>query len=58
MLRIILGAVFIIVAYFIVSGGRSVLFYILWLVGLITGATWFCGLYKILGIDTCKIKKK
>jgi hypothetical protein len=29
MLRIILGAVFIIVAYFIVSGGRSVLFYIL-----------------------------
>ena len=56
--RVILGVLFIILARYAFQGGLSVLFYILWIAGLITGVIWYCYLYKLLGINTCKLPKK
>ena len=53
-LRIILGVIFFVVAVSFSSGIASVVFYILAVAMLITGAIGFCGLYKLLGINTIK----
>lgn len=57
-IRVILGLIISMVAYFQVPGGSmQVVLYIVSLVSLITGLTGFCGLYKLLSINTCPIKK-
>ncbi|MCX6793387.1 MAG: DUF2892 domain-containing protein [Candidatus Falkowbacteria bacterium] len=50
--RIILGFVLLLVSVF-VSGVLQIVFYVLGAVVLITGIIGFCGVYKILGINTC-----
>lgn len=57
-IRVLLGVVFIVLARYLLQGWRSVLFYILWIVWLVTGIIGFCGLYKVLGINTKLPKKK
>jgi hypothetical protein len=36
----------------------SAWFYIVTVIALVTAATGFCALYPLLGINTCKVKKK
>lgn len=50
--RIVLGLVLLALAISL-SGVLQIVFYILSAVTLITGIIGFCGLYKILGINTC-----
>lgn len=59
--RIVLGVVLIAVAYSIGQGQCSALPAVLGIVGvvaLITGIVGWCGLYAVLGINTCKLPKK
>ena len=56
-IRIILGISLIVVGFF-VSGILSIVFFVLGAIGLFTGITGFCGLYALLGINTCSIDKK
>lgn len=53
-IRIVLGLVLFAVAYL----QNINWLYIIALVSLVTGLTGFCGLYKLLGINTCPMKKK
>jgi uncharacterized membrane protein len=50
--RIVLGLAILLLSVF-VSGVLQIVFYIIGAVALITGIIGFCGLYKILGINTC-----
>lgn len=54
----IAGGITLFVAMLIVGGPLKILFAIMSIALLITGATGFCGLYKLLGISTCTIEKK
>lgn len=51
-IRLIAGLVFLVLGYMFSSW-----FYILAIISLITAATGWCGLYKVLGINTCSIPK-
>lgn len=53
-IRIILGLILFVIS-FLIKPPISLLFIILGLVLLITAFTGFCGLYVLLGINTCKI---
>lgn len=55
--RVVLGAGLIAGGFF-TTGTLAI---VLWVVGailLITGAVGFCGLYALLGINTCSVNKK
>jgi general stress protein CsbA len=57
--RLVLGVILILAAY--LSGQCSTLTWVVGIVGaiaLITGAIGWCGLYAVLGINTCKVPKK
>jgi len=59
--RVVLGVVLIVWAYVIGQGQWSTWSWILGIVGLIalvTGIIGWCGLYAVLGINTCKVPKK
>lgn len=45
------------VSYFYLSGVAQAVLYVIAGILLFTAITGFCGLYKILGINTCKIKR-
>ncbi|TVR43017.1 MAG: DUF2892 domain-containing protein [Bacteroidia bacterium] len=53
-------AIILIVIYFsgIVEGTWAIIFPIAAIVLAITTITGFCGLYPLLGINTCKVKEK
>jgi predicted tellurium resistance membrane protein TerC len=53
--RIVLAIVFLVVAYLWLVGVWQTVFYVLGLVLLFTGVSGFCGLYKLFGINTCKV---
>jgi len=57
LIRVILGEVFFILAWFWLGGSFQTIAYILSAVMLITAITGFCGLYKIFGINTNNNKK-
>jgi len=50
-IRYILAVVFIILGFTVHWG-----FYILALVAALTAALGFCGIYKLIGVNTCKMK--
>ncbi len=56
-IRAILGIGLIIGGFFL-SGVLKIILIIIGIVLLITAITGFCGLYALLGINTCSIKKK
>jgi hypothetical protein len=56
-IRVILGIGFVAAGFF-VSGVASVVLWIIGAISLLTGITGFCGLYVLLGINTCPLKKE
>jgi predicted RND superfamily exporter protein len=56
LVRVIVGLV-IIVVLAVFLHGENKWWAVLGLVPLITGITGFCGLYTLLGIKTCPVKK-
>lgn len=57
-IRALLALTFAILAWFYFSGTLKIVFFALALVLLFTAITGFCGLYRIIGVNTCKIKKE
>ena len=51
--RVVLGVIAVSLAVAI-GGGWSVLFWIVGAVSLLTAATGFCPLYRLVGVSTCK----
>ncbi len=56
-IRSIIGIVLIVSGFF-VSGILAIILWVLGGISLLTGITGFCGLYVLLGINTCPINKK
>ncbi|PKL90640.1 MAG: DUF2892 domain-containing protein [Candidatus Goldiibacteriota bacterium HGW-Goldbacteria-1] len=55
--RVVLG-VGLVAAGFLMTGPAAIVLWVLGAISLITGAIGFCGLYALLGINTCPINKK
>lgn len=53
-IRIVLGIVLLVVAYLWLSGALATVAYIVGAILLITGLVGWCGLYTVIGINTCK----
>ncbi|MFB3897108.1 MAG: DUF2892 domain-containing protein [bacterium] len=49
-------AILLFIVSLLLSGWLRIVFVIVGIISLITAITRFCGLYKILGINTCKMK--
>lgn len=58
LVRLLIGGLFIVIAYFWLNGILQTILYILGIVSLVTSITGFCGLYKILGISTLSKENK
>ena len=56
-IRAVIGVVFLVLGSVVFSGTVSIIAYVLGVVMLITAATGFCALYKVLGINTASEKK-
>ena len=56
-IRIIVGIVSLGFGLFILTGFLKVIALVVGVVALITGIIGFCGLYALLGINTCPVKK-
>ncbi|MGC8765263.1 MAG: YgaP family membrane protein [Brevinematia bacterium] len=56
-IRIVLAVILGIAGLYLQGAARIVL-WVLALVLLITGLTGFCGIYALLGIDTCSLSKE
>ncbi len=55
LIRLIISAVAIMAAYFWLSGAWQIVAYVVGVVMLATSAMGFCGLYKLIGVDTKKM---
>jgi hypothetical protein len=53
-IRAVVGIIFILLGATIFTGTLSIAMYVIGVISIITAATGFCGLYKLLGIDTTK----
>lgn len=53
-IRAILGIAFLLLAIFIATGILKTIFFVLAAAAFLTAIIGFCGLYKILGINTLK----
>ncbi len=56
-IRVIIGSVALLAGFFWLAGTAATVAYIVGAIALATGLVGFCGLYKLLGISTCPIKK-
>lgn len=56
-IRIVMGAILALLAVFTLKGTAQLVVSVGALIALITGLTGFCGLYSVLGINSCKVKK-
>lgn len=56
-IRVIIGSVALLAGFFWLTGTWQTIAYAVGIAGLATGLIGFCGLYKLLGISTCPIKK-
>lgn len=56
-IRVIVG-IALIAAGFFVSGITSIVLWVIGAIFLLTGITGFCGLYVLLGINTCPLKNQ
>jgi hypothetical protein len=54
-IRIVIAILLFIIS-FVISGWLRIALVIIGIVTLITAITRFCGLYKILGVNTCKVR--
>jgi len=55
-IRGIIGVALIIISILLLEGTLKIVLIVIGVIVLVTGLSGFCGLYKILGINTCKIK--
>ncbi|MBN2755335.1 MAG: DUF2892 domain-containing protein [Candidatus Goldbacteria bacterium] len=55
--RVVLGAGLIAGGFF-TTGTLAIVLWAVGAISLITGAVGFCGLYALLGINTCPVNKK
>lgn len=59
MIRLVLGVVLIIIGWLILGNNTlGIIMDIIGVVLIITGITGFCGIYKVLGVNTLKIPKE
>lgn len=56
-IRVVIGSATLLAGFFWLAGTWQTVAYIVGAIALITGLIGFCGLYKLLGISTCPIKK-
>lgn len=56
--RLLISGLLILVAYFWVGGVLSIVLYVIGIIALVTAITGFCGLYKVIGINTLPKEKK
>jgi hypothetical protein len=56
-IRIITGIIALFFGFFSLTGLAQTIAYVIGVIALITGILGFCGLYTLLGISTCSIKK-
>jgi len=56
--RLLISELLILGAYFWIGGALSIILYVLGVVALITSITGFCGLYKVIGINTLPKEQK
>ncbi len=57
-LRVVIGSVALVTGYFWLTGTMQIISYVVGAAALATGLVGFCGLYTLLGISTCAIKRK
>ncbi len=55
--RIIIGILALVSGLFWLTGVAQIAAFVIGAVALITGIIGFCGLYALLGISTCSVKK-
>ena len=55
--RVIIGSLALLAGFFWLTGVLQVVAYVVGAVALITGLVGFCGLYSLIGVSTCPIKK-
>jgi hypothetical protein len=55
LIRVLIAIALALFAYFWLGGIWQIVFYIISGISLFTAITGFCTLYKILGINTCRI---
>lgn len=58
LVRLLIGELFILVAYFWIGGVLSIVLYVLGIIALVTAITGFCGLYKVIGVNTLSKEQK
>jgi hypothetical protein len=56
-IRIVVGVVALLAGFFFQTGLLQIIAYVIGVAALITGLVGFCGLYAVLGISTCPMKK-
>lgn len=57
-IRVVLGVVLLSLGLTLSGGFEKTLFYVFGVLSLVTGITGFCGIYSLLGINTCPVKLK
>jgi len=57
LIRITVGVMALALGYTYFSGFAQTVSYIIGIAGVATGSLGFCGLYNLLGINTCPVKK-
>lgn len=56
-IRAILG-ILLFISGFMLTGIYKIIIFIISAILILTALTGFCGIYAVLGINTCKLKKK
>jgi hypothetical protein len=56
-IRAVIGIVLIMTGMVYLKGSIQIISFIAGTAALVTGAAGFCGLYSLLGISTCPVKK-
>lgn len=56
-IRVIIGSLALVAGLFWLAGTAQIIAYVVGVAALATGLVGFCGLYALLGVSTCKIKK-
>ncbi len=57
-IRVVVGIAALAFGYLKLQGALQIVAYVVGVAGLATGIFGFCGLYTILGINTCAVKKQ
>lgn len=57
LVRVTVGVMLIALGYSTLTGTIQTVAYVVGIAGIVTGSLGFCGLYTLLGINTCPTKK-